>query len=156
LHVRIINNIVGNYVGKVGSKSYCDGKWHTMTYTYDGSSTAAGVLIYEDGVIDPAPTVESDTLSATIISGSQAPFICSQNGNPDFNCRGPIGYLRLYNVAKSSVFIATNMTPPAVPPCDASALTCFDFQNDTGTTVTDLAATPHNGTLTSAQQWWPQ
>lgn len=44
-----------------------DGEWHCLAFTYDGSSTGAGVTIYVDGVA-VAVTVDTDSLASSIMS----------------------------------------------------------------------------------------
>lgn len=148
LHARVISNFPNNYAGKHGSIQMCDGKSHTVAYSYSGSKTAAGMILYEDGVVDPAPIVEADTLTGTSIGANNIPSICTQAGELNFTCQGPLGFLVLYNVVKSAGYITTNFTPPHTPPCDSDAVTCFfNFPTTGVTTVTDGAAVPHNGTV---------
>jgi len=79
LHVRIINNIANNYIGKVGTTNVCDSTWHFVVATYDGSSSAAGVKIYLDGVLQPM-TTESNSLTGSIVAPGQQMLIGNQNG----------------------------------------------------------------------------
>lgn len=51
------------------NNSFNDGAWHHVCFTYDGSSSAAGVTIYVDGVLQ-AVTVIFDSLSGTIVSAT--------------------------------------------------------------------------------------
>jgi len=48
---------------------WADGAWHHVCVTYDGSSAAAGILIYVDGVSEPLG-IDSDTLTGTIANST--------------------------------------------------------------------------------------
>ena len=85
LHVRLINNIANSYIGKIGRTNVCDGKWHFVAATYDGSSSAAGVNIYLDGTLQ-AMTTESDTLTGSIVAPGQLVLIGNQNGQQYVFC----------------------------------------------------------------------
>ena len=156
-HVRVISNFVSNiYLGVIGSKNVCDGAWHYISATYDGSSTPGGVALYVDCVLDPAPTTEKNGLNATIVGGTQTLQVGSQNGNSAFTVRGELGFYSLSNIARSSGYETTNCNATNLPAVDANTVLQYNFQNDTGTTVTDQSASGFNGTLTSTSQWWPQ
>lgn len=161
LHARIIASFPTLYAGKISSINLCDGNWHTVTYSYDGSGLAVGMLLYVDGSPDSNATVEADTLGAnTTIGANNIPSICTQAGEANFTCdKGPLGFLVMYNVAKSPAYISTNMANNGTaPPNDADAITYFTTFPTSGTNVTDGAATPHNGTLTNctgATCGWP-
>jgi len=67
---RLINNQIGgvsNWLGVNGSTNIRNGQFRYVAVTYDGSSTAAGVRIYIDGV-EESLTVVSDTLSASTVT----------------------------------------------------------------------------------------
>ncbi len=155
LHVRIISDIASNnYIGKYGSTRLCDGAWHTVAASYDGSSTAAGMLLYVDGVIESSTTVERDTLSASIIAGTQTMMVGSQANHLDFWMRGAIDEFSLHNVVRDATYIATN-TPGSIPLPDSSVVLYYHFDNNTGTTATDSSAGGHNGTLSASGMWFP-
>lgn len=65
----LLRNQAGNRILVNADPAINDGEWHLVAFTYDGSSTAAGVTIYYDG-IPVAVTVNEDTLSATIVAAS--------------------------------------------------------------------------------------
>jgi hypothetical protein len=155
-HVRIISNIATpNYIGKVGSVHVCDGTWHMLAASYDGSSTAAGVLLYEDGVIDPAPTVESDTLSASIVSGTQTFTVGNQTAHGDFFVRGALDEFSLHNVVRDATYIGAHSSPSSLPTIDGNTVLMYHFDDNTGFTAADASGGGNPGTLTSNLQWWP-
>jgi len=57
-----------------------DGLWHNFTVTYDGSSTAAGVLLYLDGVLE-TPSVLQDALVSTTQAVAQFHFGIRASGS---------------------------------------------------------------------------
>lgn len=69
--VFLINNFGGgNYINVDAVPTMNDNTWHYISVTYDGSSTAAGVKIYQDGVL--ATDIDgTDNLSASILNNLQ-------------------------------------------------------------------------------------
>jgi len=66
----LLNNNVANVRIAVDSLNPInDGAWHHVVWTYDGSSLAAGCVLYIDGALAPM-TVVTDALNATILSAS--------------------------------------------------------------------------------------
>lgn len=70
---KLFTNIIsdapaGNYLRARGTRVVNDGVWHHVVLTYSGSSTAAGISLYVDGVAD-TKVVEVDNLSGTIKNG---------------------------------------------------------------------------------------
>ncbi len=61
LRVRLINNQPSNYLDVTGATNVVDGKKHFVAASYDGSSTAAGVKMYVDGVPETT-TILADVL----------------------------------------------------------------------------------------------
>jgi len=80
LEVNLVNtaatNLITVTVTGIGA-TISSGAWHFVAFTYDGSSTAAGVKIYLDGVLQTMNVI-NNTLSATIISGTNCQ-IAAQN-----------------------------------------------------------------------------
>lgn len=68
LSILLASDIGGSdYLHVRSSTTIHDGFWHHIIVTYDGSSTAAGVNMYEDGAL-MGMTTEQDTLTASIVS----------------------------------------------------------------------------------------
>ncbi len=151
LHVRVIHDIAApNYVGVYGTTNVCDGAAHVVVATYDGSSTAAGVKIYLDGVLETLHT-ESDTLSATIVSAG--PWLIGQQDGEDFYLGGGIADFQLSKVVRSASYIAQYAQRNNVPPLDSSHDMYVAFDENTGTTAADQSANAFTGTLTNAGMW---
>jgi hypothetical protein len=74
--------------------------WHHIVETYDGSSTAAGVNIYVDGVLQPM-YVNSDSLSMSILVATDLKIGTDVPGQGD-SFDGMIDDVRVYNRALSA------------------------------------------------------
>ncbi len=74
--------------------------WHHIVETYDGSSTAAGVKIYVDGVLQPM-TVNSDSLTASILVATDLKIGTDVPAQGD-SFDGKIDDIRIYNRALSA------------------------------------------------------
>ena len=161
-HVRV--RLMGNWNGGVGNAGMAavigttnviDGKKHMLAYSYNGSSTAAGIKVYIDGVPETT-TVESDTLAASMIGGTQNLIVGNQAGT-EFDLTGTLSHFQVDNVARSASYIA-NYTPTSgtkIPPIDANTDMCLLLNDGSGTTATDSSSHGRNGTLNSAGLWVP-
>jgi hypothetical protein len=156
VHVRLINDVYTNMLGVIGSVNLCDGNWHFVGVTYDGTSRAAGVHIYEDCGADPAPTIEVDNLTASIKGTTNIFLIGTQTGFPDFDFRGVIDEFGLDNTNHSAAYMESHCTA-AKPPSPTAPYTAvyYHFDDDTGITATDASGNGHTATLTSSTQWFP-
>jgi Concanavalin A-like lectin/glucanases superfamily len=143
--VRLINAFGSNYIDVTSSINVQNGVWHTVGVSYDGSSTAAGVKCYVDGVLDASPTIGSNTLSATIVN-AQPLLVGNQTG---FQYSGmSIDEFSLSNVARAASYFANYRTASAS--VDANTVLAYGFNEGTGTTTADLSASGFTGTLSSA------
>ena len=155
LRVRIMSNIgSGNYIGLIGTKNVVDGKKHMFVASYDGSSLAAGVSMYIDGVAETL-SVEKDALTASIIGAGQAFLVGQQQGTPTFYVRGTMGFFQLDKVARSAAYIAAHSSAASLPTIDANTGLAFLFTEGSGVTVHDTSGNGLNGTLTNATMWTP-
>lgn len=148
-----LDNGAGQAIEKrVTSTTYNDRLEHTYTITYSGSSTAAGVLIYVDGVLQTM-TVDLDTLASGSTLTTAPLSFCSRNGTDRFFP----GYTRefaIWNSALSAgqVSAVHNFQGSAAPNLlalsSAAALRGwwrFD-QSDTAVTVFDQSGVGNNAT----------
>lgn len=148
--VRIINDIASKYIEVRGSTNLIDNTWHYVFFTYDGSGVAAGIKIYVDGVAETMTTV-SDTLGAnSIIGGTQTWLAGNQTNRLGYYNMGFLDMLAVYNVAKDATFCGTYSTPASLPPIDGSSQIWCDFNEASGTTVTDYSGNGRNGTLSQS------
>lgn len=154
LHVRIISNFGTNiYVGKSGSTNVCDGKWHVVAATYDGSSLASGIRIFVDGV-EETYTVEIDALgSNSIVAAGQELYVGNQKNSLGFNMIGAMDEYSISNVVRSPAFIAAHATPATIRFLDANVVLNYRFEEGSGTTVADQSASGFTGTLSTANLW---
>ncbi|HEX6566890.1 MAG TPA: LamG domain-containing protein [Chthoniobacterales bacterium] len=150
LHVRIISDIANNYIGKVGTTNVCDSRWHFVAETYDGSSSAAGVNIYLDGVLQ-AMTTESDTLTGSIVAAGQQMLIGNQNGRSStYFARGYIDEFSIHNVVRSAGYIAA-ISPTNLPQVDANVQLMYHFDEGDGTIAHDASGNHLNATFSIPQ-----
>ena len=97
----LINDVGTNLirVGSTNAVKLNDGSWHHYSFTYNGSSAASGVKMYEDG-ISLSTTAVIDTLSASILNNINV-SIGSRN-NSDIFYTGLLDDVRIYNYALSA------------------------------------------------------
>jgi hypothetical protein len=146
LQVRIISVISTNYIGVIGSTVLTNGAWHFVAATYDGSSTAAGVNLYVDGVLE-TPTIEANTLTTTIVGPGQDMLIGNQNGRADtFQFRGYIDEFSIHNVVRSAAYISA-ISPTILPAIDANVQLCLHFDEGVGNIANDSSANGFHATF---------
>jgi hypothetical protein len=146
LRVRIISNYGGpNYIGVIGTINVCDGKWHTVAASYDGSSTAAGVKLYVDGVVD-AQTTESDTLTTTIVN--KEPLWIGNQRDWTYSLGGALAEFMLSNVVRTQAWI--QKYDRAKASVDSSTVLAYDFSEGRGKIVKDLSSNGFDGSVCSA------
>lgn len=98
LRVYIDNDFTGGnalaVTEKVAGKT-TDNKWHFVTMTYDGSSSASGVNLYVDGVAS-AKTILNNGLTGTILSANTT-RVGQRSGDNAFPFNGTMDELRVWN-----------------------------------------------------------
>ena len=155
LRVRIISNITNNYIDVQGGVVVTDGKWHDVAVSYDGSSSASGVKIFEDGVQDTATKVLVNSLSGSIVNPTQGPLIVGSQTDrlTTFELNGSLDQFSISNEVRSAAYIAQNSSPGSAPPVDANTVLDYDFNEDTGTVAHDLSSSGYSATLSSSSMW---
>ena len=83
------------------------GQWYHITVTYDGSSTAAGVKIYVDGVSETI-SIAFDTLTGSILTSEVLKI--GGNVTPVRYFEGKIASARMWNVELSSIEALTELS----------------------------------------------
>ena len=154
LRVRIMGNWSGSGVlGLIdvkGTTNVCDGLYHVAAATYDGSSSAAGVKIYLDGIPQTLITV-ADSLTTTTITGSQVFYICNQLGS-NFSINF-MDFYQLHNIARSSSYIASHSSG-ALPLIDANIVLSHDFEEGRGATTVDGSGNNLTTTFFNSSAYW--
>jgi hypothetical protein len=97
----MINTFPGNVLVRRGTTDLTNNRWWHVAATYDGTSTAAGLLLYVDGAAETVAGTTA-TLTATILHDN-APTIGGVNATNWFP--GAIGDLRVYNRTLSATQI---------------------------------------------------
>jgi len=82
-----------------------DGKWHYITITYTGSSSASGLLMYIDGV-SSALTTTVDNLTSTVDNNASFAIGARQSSVGAVPFNGSIDDIRIYNRALSQAEIS--------------------------------------------------
>jgi len=101
-----------------------DGSWHHVAVTYDGSSTAAGVKLYVDGLLQ-TNDVLSDVRGNHSLSGTikdTTPFLIGNRGENDLLFQGTIDDVRVYNRVLSTSEVQTLATGSAYAEALSSSL----------------------------------
>ncbi len=150
--IRVISNFnSNNYLGVVGSISFCDGKQHKLAVSYDGSSTVAGVTMYVDGVLDPTGS-EGTTLSSSILQTPAQPFIIGNQRGWPYTLGGTLAHFSLSNVVRNQAWVQAYTTAAATT--DANTLLAYDFNENTGNTTADASSNAFLASVDNAV-WQP-
>lgn len=105
-HVALVNINPGNQIRVYGATDLNDGKVHHIAMTYTGSSTAAGVKIYVDGVEDTPYTVQDDNLTLSMANSASA-NIGAQDGAQSY-LGGLADEVRVFNDVRTPTEINDN------------------------------------------------
>ncbi len=125
-----------------------DGSWHHYVVTYDGSSSASGVKIYEDGVSLPV-TVGYDSLSSSILNDTAVTIGSRASGL--FPHQGGIDDVRIYSraLSASEVSLLYNRSATTYSHDKTNLIGYWSFEDATGTIATDFSGNGNHGTLTN-------
>jgi PKD repeat protein len=85
---------IGNWLGVGGTTDVVDHLFHHIAITYDGSSSASGVKIYVDSIVETL-TIASDSLSDTIVGND--PFYFGAREGPAYLFNGVLDEVGIYN-----------------------------------------------------------
>jgi hypothetical protein len=93
-----------------------DGQWHHYVVTYDGSSAASGIKLYEDGVsLALTPTIHNNLSSGSILNDAPV-TLGARSSATDYWYNGILDELRVSNTALTAAWITTeynNQSSPA-------------------------------------------
>lgn len=155
LVIRVIHDFTGGvYLDVMGSTNLNDGKQHFVCGTYDGSSLAAGVRLYVDGVPETL-TVRGDNLGANSIVASGQKMCLGWQQPSGASMYGCLGRVQIDKVVRAPAYVAAYATPSSPPPIDANTGMCFPLTEGSGTTVHDTTSNAWPATLSSAAIWVP-
>ncbi len=93
VHLISSNGNVVRLIGSTGFTPLNDDVWHHVVVTYNGSSTAAGVTVYVDGMQQPMNVV-NNSLSGTILNSSAASI---GSRNTELYYKGAIDEVLIFN-----------------------------------------------------------
>jgi hypothetical protein len=92
------DNATNNCINLAGNQTINDGNWHHVAVSYSGSSTAAGVSMYVDGV-KQTNTVTTDGLNATTVNTVAARIGTRESHDIPWN--GSIDEVKVYNYTRT-------------------------------------------------------
>ena len=139
---------------QVTSTSFKDGAWHHIVMTYDGSSTAAGLKVYVDGVI-PAFTNPYDALTATVVTTDPLYIGARKSLANETYWDGNLDEAAIYNKALSAAEVTEIYNQGTTNDLSllSSAANLVGWwrmgDGDTYPTLTDHGSGAHNGTMTN-------
>lgn len=93
-----------HYIAVRGTSHLNDGQWHYVAMTYAGTSTAAGVKLYVDGVLESS-LIQSDTLDSNSILNN-VPFTIGSRENGGVPFSGELDEVQVWNRALTAQEIA--------------------------------------------------
>lgn len=151
--VRIMQDLLGSSgaasaIDLYGSINVQDGASHMIGVTYDGSSTAAGVKIYVDGVQDTSITVAQDNLAGSILGNAGQMYVGNQSG-AGFG-GNLLNFLAMSNVVRSGAYMTACSSYANKPALDASTTYYPDFTTGSGSSLPDLSINGYTGTITGS------
>ncbi len=130
--------VLGNGLG--GTIAVNDGNWHHVAVTYDPDS-ANTVSLYVDGVLDVA-----GNLTVSVNTGTTVDFRIGRRIDDAKMFTGKIDEVSLWDRALTQQEVIDNSCITGDPTTIPNLVTYYDFNDGTGTTLTDLAG-GYNGTL---------
>lgn len=146
----IIRTGATNAISVTGpARSVTPGVWNHIAMTYDGSSSAAGVILYLNGVAETL-TISSDNLNATIITTGRA-SLGARNGGTDVFANGSFTNLRLYTSVLSGSEIANGYKNNVWPTSNLYAL--YLMSDASGLQLSDSGGGSYHGVLEGTVTW---
>ncbi|ELS02293.1 laminin G domain-containing protein [Xenococcus sp. PCC 7305] len=113
-----------------------DGQFHHVAFVKDGNN----LKLYVDGQLQgtaPDTTTGDTTNTSSLFLGSR---------NTSYYFKGGVDDLRIWNVARTQADIQQNLNK-SLNGTEAGLVGYWNFENDTGTTATDLTSSGNNGAL---------
>jgi Concanavalin A-like lectin/glucanases superfamily len=145
------NNYSGNNACiRVDNSAATLNAWHHVAATYDGSSTAAGMTIYVDGVAQ-TPTSSQSALTASILDTADLKIGTDVPGNGD-SFTGTIDDARVWNRALSASEVLALYN--SAGGCTGVGLAgWWKFDDGSGTSAVDSSGNGNTGTLVNTPTW---
>ena len=143
--VQLVNyNSTDNKIRVEGTSVLSDDRWHHVVITYDGSSTAAGIVAYVDGNSESL-TVVNDSLTDTILN-STTPSIGSRNSVLYYE--GAIDDVCIYDrvLSETEVTALYEEESNSEPDLEAGLVACYPFSGD----ASDTSTNGYDGTVEGA------
>lgn len=132
-----------------------DTNWHHYVFTYDGSSTPAGINVYIDGVADSIITIDDTPLSTTIVNAGDLKL--GANGGNSIFLNGNEDEVSVWNkelTASEASEIYNSGVPKNLLSHSASADLVAWWRmgdGDTFPTILDNSTNTNNGTMVNME-----
>ncbi len=141
--VQFVLGFSGGQVKLTGSSRLETNRWYHIAGVYEGSGENAGMKIYIDGV-------EEASNAQTGIITSNADFNIANNSSRYLD--GKIEEVRIWSDARTVSEIRQNMCQPLTGNEDG-LFAYYNFNANSGATLTDVSGNGHNGTLYNTPTW---
>ena len=128
---------------------FTDGKWHHIAFVYDATQTQKR-KIYVDG----KQWNLSNSDAAVSLGNANDYYIGRYNGNTDYNMDGEIGYLRIWDEARTAAEIRGNMFKRTPTDSNSKCKINLLFDEGTGTTVDNIGTVGSAGDATLNAALW--
>jgi hypothetical protein len=143
----------GNYIDVRTNSAYNDGSWKHICITYDGSSTASGIVIYINGTA-VAKTTVTDALSASIITTADFQFgarnITASRMFYDGKIDSVSIYNRVFTAAEALWIFSGGPKDLSIWGPTSNLIGWWKIgDGDTHPTMTDSSSGGNNGTMTN-------
>jgi hypothetical protein len=146
-----MNNFGTNMIAVASTTTVRANTWTHVAVTYNGDSNANNVQFYINGILS-AKTINTNNLTASILSTAIV-SVGSRNAIAGFFI-GQQQEVRIWNTVRTAQQIVNNMFT-SLAGTETGLVGYYKLNEGTGTTATDSASSPVNGTLTSfpASPW---
>jgi hypothetical protein len=140
--IHIINTDGGADGISCGNHNYItDGRWHHLAMTWQ-RNTSFGFKSYLDGVL--VDQRDSADVGLPLFTNERA-FLGSYGNTGDF-IKGQLDDVRIWDVARSQSQIQESMCQK-LSGNESGLVAYYQFDHDSGTTLTDMSGNNHHGTL---------
>ncbi len=102
LEFGIVNDDVSAGRYRRGSTNIKDGKWHFVSFTYDGSNAVTGIQLYVDGTLETMTTFLNTDPGTLVDSGLEIGSTMFNSALQTFTFASSIDDVRIYNRALSA------------------------------------------------------
>ena len=125
--------------------------WYYIGFTYDGSSSASGVKIYINGVLQSGTLSENNLTTGSIQSTDNKFMIGKRQNYSSYLFNGSISDVRIYNSALTAEQVKDIYFNQTILGTEVAH---YKFNEKMGTTAFDSSGNGNNGTLTGGPTYY--